>query len=116
MDSFQLLPYVRADQGLRAVSSDPEAIILEPSGFAIVEYLDKLWLGRQIHDVFWHSKLSELAARSMHLESSFVGLTQQKKKLMLQYFRSVHEATDTSIRESYAGVLSRKKELAGRQV
>jgi F0F1-type ATP synthase gamma subunit len=114
VESFQLLPYPRPSQRDDAVASDSAAIILEPSAYLIVEYLVKLWLSRKIHDVFWQSKLSELAARATHLEASFQGLTQQKKKLTLQYFRSRHEVTDTSIRESYAGMLGRKKEVAGR--
>jgi F0F1-type ATP synthase gamma subunit len=82
----------------------------------IIEYLIKLWLSRKIHDVLWQSKLSELAARAMHLEGSFQELGQQKRKLTLQYFRRLHEVTDTSIRESYAGALTRKREVAGGNV
>ena len=114
VDSFQLLPYPRPSPRHDTVASNSEAVILEPSAYLIIEYLVKLWLSRKIHDVFWQSRLSELAARATHLEASFQGLTQQKKKLTLQYFRSRHEVTDTSIRESYAGMLGRKKEVAGR--
>jgi len=107
LDSFQLLPCSRA--WLKVVSSDPAEPYLEPSAYSIVEYLIRLWLGRKLHEVFWQSRLSELAARANHLEASLQGLGEQKKKLTLQYFRSKHEITDTSIRESFAGVLSRKK-------
>ncbi|MGH7272863.1 MAG: F0F1 ATP synthase subunit gamma [Nitrospiria bacterium] len=112
--SLQLLPYERPSQSAEVASSDPREVILEPSAYLIIEYLIKLWLTRKIHEVFWQSKLSELAARAMHLEASFLELAQQKKKQTLQYFRSLHEVTDTSIRESYAGMLARKKEAAGR--
>jgi hypothetical protein len=85
-------------------------------GQVLVFYpLIKLWLTRKIHEIFWQSRLSELAARMMHLEASFQELSQQKRKQTLQYFRNAHEVTDTSIRESYAGVLGRKKQMeAGR--
>ena len=107
--SFQLLPYEQPSQSPDGVSSDPTEVILEPSAYSIIEYLITLWLSRKIHEVYWQSRLSELAARATHLEASLQGLGEQKKKLTLQFFRSRHEVTDTSIRESYAGVVSRKK-------
>jgi ATP synthase F1 gamma subunit len=113
VDSFQLLPYERLPKSPGVASSEPTETILEPSAYSIIEYLIKLWLSRKIHEVFWQSRLSELAGRAMHIEASLQGLGEQKKKLTLQYFRSLHEVTDTSIRESYAGVVSRKKEAVG---
>jgi len=113
VESFQLLPYERPPQSLDLVSSDPREIILEPSAYSIIEYLIQLWLARKIHELFWQSKLSELAARAMHLEASFQELGEQKKKQTLKYFRSLHEVADTSIRESYAGLVTRKKEVVG---
>ena len=46
----------------------------------------------------------------MHLEASFLELAQAKKKQTLQYFRGLHEVTDTSIRETYAGVVARRRD------
>ena len=111
VDCFQLLPYERPSQRPDVASSHSTEIILEPSAYSIIEYLIKLWLSRRIHEVFWQSRLSELAARPIHLETSLQGLGEQKKKLTIQYFRNVHEVTDASIRESYAGVVARKKEV-----
>lgn len=107
IDSFQLLPCVRPSTGVS--SSDPTEVILEPSADSIIDYLVRLWLGRKLHEVFWQSRLSELAARATHLEGSLQGLKDQKKKLTLQYFRSKHEVADTGIRESFAGMVSKKK-------
>lgn len=107
IDSFQLLPCKRPSP--RGTSPVPTEVILEPSASSIIDYLIRLWLGRKLHEVFWQSRLSELAARSTHLEASHQGLGAQKKKLTLQYFRSKHEVTDTSIRESFAGMVSKKK-------
>ncbi len=100
VDSFQLLPCTRPSPGgIFSSSTEP---ILEPSASSIIDYLVKLWLGRKLHEVFWQSRLSELAARATHLEASLQGLKDQKKKLTLQYFRSKHEVADTGIRESFA--------------
>jgi F-type H+-transporting ATPase subunit gamma len=107
VDSFQLLPCKRSSPG--GGSSSSTEPILEPSASSIIDYLVKLWLGRKLHEVFWQSRLSELAARATHLEASLQGLKDQKKKLTLQYFRSKHEVADTGIRESFAGMISKKK-------
>ncbi len=107
IDSFQLLPFKRPSTG--NLSSDSTEVILEPSAYSIIDYLTRLWVSRKLHEVFWQSRLSELAARSTHLEASLQGLKDEKKKLTLQYFRSKHEVADTGIRESYAGVLGKKK-------
>jgi ATP synthase F1 gamma subunit len=109
----QLLPYERPSPG--AGAAQPTETILEPSAEAIIEYLVKLWLSRKLHEVFWQSRLAELGARAMHLEASFLELSQQRKKQTLQYFRSLHEVTDTSIRETYAGVVARRREAAERR-
>jgi len=107
VDSFQLLPWKRSSAGgLSSSSTEP---ILEPSAYSIIDYLVKLWLGRKLHEVFWQSRLSELAARATHLEGSLQGLKDKKKQLTLQYFRSKHEVADTDIRESFAGMISKKK-------
>ncbi len=108
--SVQLLPYERPPRGSGVGPPEPTETILEPSAYSIIEYLIKLWLTRRIHEVFWQSRLAELGARAMHLEASFLELAQAKKKQTLQYFRGLHEVTDTSIRETYAGVVARRRD------
>ena len=110
VSSVQLLPYERPPRGSGVGPPEPTETILEPSAHSIIEYLIKLWLSRQIHEVFWQSRLAELGARAMHLEASFLELAQAKKKQTLQYFRGLHEVTDTSIRETYAGVVARRRD------
>lgn len=112
--TVQLLPHEGPPRGSGRAASTPVETILEPSAYSIIEYLIKLWLSRKLHEVFWQSKLAELGARAMHLEASFLELGQQRKKLTLQYFRGLHEVTDTSIRETYAGVVARRREAAER--
>lgn len=106
IDSVQLLPCKRPSPGV--ASLNPTEVILEPSAYSIIDYLIRLWLGRKLHEVFWQSRLSELAARATHLEGSLQGLKDQKKKLTLKLFRAKHEVTDTSIRESFAGMIGKK--------
>ncbi|MDD5408593.1 MAG: F0F1 ATP synthase subunit gamma [Candidatus Omnitrophica bacterium] len=81
---------------------DPEEkIILDSPLKAIVEYLVKVWIGQLIHLIFWESKLSEWAARVMHLERSTTEIRDQQKKMRLQYFRTLHERSDKSTREIF---------------
>jgi len=81
---------------------DPEEkIILDSSLKTIVEYLVKVWIGQLIHLIFWESKLSEWAARVMHLERSTTEIRDQQKKMRLQYFRTLHERSDKSTREIF---------------
>lgn len=81
---------------------DPsEKVILDSSLKSIVEYLVKVWVGQLIHLIFWESKLSEWAARVMHLERSSNEIRDQQKKMRLQYFRTMHERSDKSTREIF---------------
>ena len=81
---------------------DPgEKIILDSPLKSIVEYLVKIWVGQLIHLIFWESKLSEWAARVMHLERSSNEIRDQQKKMRLQYFRTMHERSDKSTREIF---------------
>jgi ATP synthase F1 gamma subunit len=90
---------------------DPdEEIIIEPSKKSIVEYLVRVWLTRSIHQIFWESKLSEWAARVIHLEKSVNEIKRQDKTLRLKYFRFLHQASDQNIREIFCNRLVLMKE------
>ena len=67
------------------------------------------WIWGLLRRAAWHAKLSELAARTTHLEGASDELTKQKGELNLQYFRAIHEEMDQSIREVHA---SRLQELS----
>lgn len=89
-------------QGLRFWEAAPEEkMILDSSLETIVEYLVKVWIGQLINLIFWESKLSEWAARVMHLERSSNEIRDQQKKMRLQYFRTLHERSDKSTREIF---------------
>lgn len=89
---------------------DPvEKVILDCPLKSIVEYLVKVWVGQLIHLIFWESKLSEWAARVMHLERSSNEIRDQQKKMRLQYFRTMHERSDKSTREIFVSRMALRK-------
>ncbi len=81
----------------------------EPFLDKVADYLLRLWLTHKIYEIYWHSKLSEFAARMMHLEGSLQELSEMKKKLTLQYFKGKHESTDRNIRDIFGGLLATKR-------
>lgn len=111
VEVFQLLPYKSVGSEQYAVDKKlPTAncqlsagsILIEPSLNRVADYLIRLWVGEKLYGVFYESKLSELAARAMHLEGSFLELSRIRKDLKLQYIRSLHEAMDKANRDIFA--------------
>lgn len=80
--------------------------IFEPSPQKALDRLLKIYLAYKIYDIFWQAKLSEFAARSMHLDGSMQELMEMKKGIQSQYFRSKHEITDRTIRDIFGGRLA----------
>jgi F-type H+-transporting ATPase subunit gamma len=87
----------------RQQSSLKVQYIFEPFRDRVVDYLVRTWLVLRIHDIFWHSKLSELAARALHLDASIDELKDMKRSIQQQYFRSKHEIADRTIRDVFGG-------------
>ncbi|MFH1229972.1 MAG: F0F1 ATP synthase subunit gamma [Planctomycetota bacterium] len=83
-----------------------QQFIFEPSSQRVLDYLLKTYLSYKIYDIFWQAKLSEFAARSMHLDGSMQELQEAKKGIQSQYFRSKHEITDRTIRDIFGGRIS----------
>lgn len=71
----------------------------------IVEYLFYLWMGAKLFELFGLSRLSEFAARFVHLEESSEKLKDLDKKLRLEYFRARHELIDRNMRELFSARL-----------
>lgn len=94
-------PFSGSRQVPRQVSAIPleEQFLLESPLADIIAYLTELWTSERLYTLFWHSKLSELAARTLHLEESFQELGTEKRRLSHLYSRVVHEETDRNIRE-----------------
>ncbi|MFH1190677.1 MAG: FoF1 ATP synthase subunit gamma [Candidatus Omnitrophota bacterium] len=80
-------------------------VIFESKISKIVEYLVYLWMGQRLYDIFGLSRLSEFAARYVHLEDSLRRLKEMDGKLKLQYFRVRHEIIDQSMRELFSARL-----------
>ena len=73
-----------------------------------MEYVVSQWLGYRLDVIFAWSRLSELAARAVHLEGSYQELLRRGKQMRLQYFRARHEVIDRSMREIFAAQLLSK--------
>ncbi|MDD5129687.1 MAG: F0F1 ATP synthase subunit gamma [Candidatus Omnitrophica bacterium] len=102
---FPFLPeFWAAKQNADKARVMPE-IIFESKVSDIVEYLIYLWMGQKLYDIFGLSRLSEFAARYVHLEDSLRRLKEMDGKLKLQYFRVRHEIIDQSMRELFSARL-----------
>jgi ATP synthase F1 gamma subunit len=82
-----------------------QKVIFESKLGDLIEYLIYLWMGQRIFDIFGLSRLSEFAARYVHLEDSLRRLKEMDLKLRLQYFRVRHEIIDQSMRELFSARL-----------
>ena len=60
---------------------------------------------QKLYDVFLESKLSECAARIIHLEGSREEIVSVNKRLLYVYFKQLHEKSDKNIREIFASRL-----------
>jgi len=77
-------------------------IVLESTRRDLLEYLVWIWMGEKLVEVFGHSRLAELAARSVHLEGSSQELQQRVRKFRMRYFRRRRELIDANMRELFA--------------
>jgi len=77
-------------------------VIIESNLSDIIEYLVILYLGQMFYEILGFSRLSELSARFIHLESSSQKLKDIEKQLRLSYFRVRHEIIDKGMREIFA--------------
>lgn len=92
-------------------SVNPETMIWESSPDVALQYTVHQWIEYRLLELFMLSRLSEMAARVMHLEGSYQELLRQGKKLKLQYHRARHEVIDRSMREVFSSqlLMNRKK-------
>ena len=107
-----LLPFPISDlKGLseRRKESD-KTLLIEPSAERIIEGLISLNLDYSLRRILYSSKLSELAARLMHLERSYQELSRKNKQLSMEYFKSLHAQADKRIREISASRMMKKKD------
>jgi len=77
-------------------------VIFESRPKDIIEYLVYTWIGLKIFEIFGLSRLSEFAARFVHLEESHQRIKEMDGKIRLEYFRARHEIIDRNMRELFA--------------
>jgi len=109
IQTYQLFPCrFLFGESSKPKSREQEQVIIEPGKTKVLEYLIKIWVNYILYGVFWESKLSEWAARIMHLEGSHYEIGQLDRRIRLQYFRLLHEKSDKNIREIFSSRLAIK--------
>ncbi|MDD5466043.1 MAG: F0F1 ATP synthase subunit gamma [Candidatus Omnitrophica bacterium] len=101
VETLTFLPFLPAQKSNVPVGD----LILESSPADIIQYLVSVWIGQKFYDIFGLSRLSEFAARFVHLEESSQKLKDIEKNLKLQYFRVRHEFIDRNMRELFSARL-----------
>jgi len=104
---IEILPI--AGETPSAPRNDGGSLIIESPMEGIIEYLAEGLVLQKLMEVLEDSKLSEFAARAIHLEESGQELAEKKKYLKFQYFRSHHEIIDKTTRELFAAQIIRRK-------
>lgn len=84
-------------------------LIIESPPEGIIEYLVEEMMLQKLLEVLEESKLSEFAARAIHLEKSSQELTEQEKYIKFRYFRAYHESIDKNTRELFSAQIIRRK-------
>lgn len=103
----QVLPYKPdfVTDEIAAKNDDDSKMEFEPSAERAIDYFVRLSLILKVKEMFCSAKLSEYAARIVHLEGSTQQLSQWEKTLQLNYYKGLHERRDRNIREIYASNL-----------
>lgn len=100
-----LLPVIRQPQAKIFKFLGVGEILFEPEeGYSLMKAV-KFWLGYRLFEISSWAKLSELAARIMHLEGSIQEIQNIQKKLHLEYLKHLHALSDKTIREVSASRL-----------
>lgn len=103
LEIASLLPYNIL--GRRPPVEDEEelnAVLIEPDIGQIIRYTIALCFGRQLYEIFWESKLSEVAARTIEINERYEQLSKSSEKIRMRYFRASHEVIDAGIREVFS--------------
>jgi len=86
---------------------------LESKLEGIIEHLVAEWITHKLYEIFEDSKLSEFAARTIHLEQSYQELSRLKNNLQYQYLKEKHSFIDRGMRGAFASQLLRKRNKGG---
>jgi ATP synthase F1 gamma subunit len=98
MDLFPLTAFF-SEKEQAGIDARP---ILESPEEGIIEYLTEAVIEHKLIELLEDSKLSEYAARAVHLESSGQELVEKKKLLRRQYLHAFHELIDKNTRELFS--------------
>lgn len=79
--------------------------LTEPNKARVIDYLVRASLLQTLYDMFWESKLSECAARILHLEGSHEEIRETNRRLSYEYFKNYHARSEKHIREIFASRL-----------
>ena len=113
VQTFQLFPcrYLFSEKSKLEIddSDEEEKVIIEPSFKRVIEELVTIWIEYVLYSIFWESKLSEWAARVIHLEGSADEVKRQGRAVRLTYFRALHENSDKNIREIFSSTMALKR-------
>ncbi|MDD5136327.1 MAG: F0F1 ATP synthase subunit gamma [Candidatus Omnitrophica bacterium] len=105
----KMIPFFDAPPAEEKKPEGFQELIVESDLGGIIDYLSGELVRQRIVDVLEESKLSEFAARAMHLEGSSQQLAEKTKKIKLQYFKAYHESIDKSTRELYSAQMLIRK-------
>ena len=105
VEIVQFLPYNTIGMGSSERKWALGDIIMESNVNDILEYILYLWIGHKVYEIFGLSRLSEFAARFVHLEESSQKLKDMDAKLQQEYFRVRHELIDRNMRELFSARL-----------
>jgi ATP synthase F1 gamma subunit len=89
--------------------------LMEPSKSKVVDFMVRAYLMQELYEMFWEAKLSECAARIIHLEGSHEEILSANKKLKYEYFKHLHEKSDKNIREIFASRLRWRHQETGEE-
>lgn len=112
VEVIEILPLLPAAE-TKEEGAEAGVLIVESPIDGIIDYLGAELVRQRLVDVLEDSKLSEFAARAMHLESSSQELAEKKKKTRLQYFKAHHEMIDKSTRELFSAQIIIRRKAAG---
>ena len=116
IEATRLLPcgdiFGRKNDVRRKVTRHIE-FLMEPSKAKVVDFMVRAYLMQKLYEMFWEAKLSECAARIIHLEGSHEEILNANKKLKYEYFKHLHEKSDKNIREIFASRLRWRHQEAG---
>ena len=101
---FNILDLARKSKKNNSWRDEIGYVLVEPSAQRIIEYTISLCFQRQLYEIFWNAKLSEVAARTIELNQRYERLSKDIQKMKTQYFRACHDVIDEGIREISASI------------